>query len=110
MTHPPTPQEALLEEFTAYYNADELPEFIHDGLAEQVDESAARMVHILGNHASEVADLIHAMAADPSHPLFEAIGRQTLYDWNGDADSWEKFQEIARRMADGINTAMSGRE
>ena len=109
MTHPPTPQDALLEEFAAYYNADELPGFIHDGLAEQVDESAARMVHILGNRAIEVADLLHQMAADPSHPLFETIGKQTMYDWNGDPDSWAKFQEIAQRMADGITAARGDR-
>ena len=109
MTHSPTPQNALLEEFAAYYNADELQGFIHDGLSEQVDESAARMVHILGNRASEVADLLRQLAADSSHPLFETIGKQTMYDWNGDPDSWAKFQEIARRMADGITADMGDR-
>jgi hypothetical protein len=49
------------------------------------------------------------MAADPAHPLFETIGKQTMYDWNGDADSWAKFQEIARRMSKGIAAAMADR-
>lgn len=109
MTHPPTPQDTLLDEFVAYYNADELHGFIHNGLAEQIDESAARMVHILGSRAHEIADLLRQMTADPAHPLFETIGNQTMYKWNGDPDSWAKFQEIARRMADGITAAMADR-
>ncbi|WP_433178773.1 hypothetical protein [Actinoallomurus sp. CA-150999] len=100
----PNPQDAILEEFAAYYNADELEGFIHDGLAEQVDDSATRMVHILGDRAAEVADLLREMAADPAHPLFETIGTQTMYDWNT-PDSWAKLKEIARRMADGITAA-----
>ena len=108
MIAPPTALDAMFGEFAAYYNADELPYFIHDGLAEQADDSADRMVAILGKGASEVADLLRQMAADPAHPLFQTIAIQTMYDWNGDPDSWAKFQEIARRMADRITAATGG--
>ena len=103
------PEDVMINEFMAYYNADELPLFIHDGLAEQADDSAARMVHSLGDQATEVAGLMREMAADPAHPLFETIGRRTLYDWNADPDSWAKFQQLARRMSDGITKAVGGR-
>ncbi|ONF72134.1 hypothetical protein [Amycolatopsis keratiniphila] len=104
----PNPQDTMLDEFGAYYNADELELFIHDGLAEQADESAERLVHILGDRAAEVADLLRRMAADPAHPLFETLSTQTMYDWNADPGSWAKFQQLARRMSDGITKATSG--
>jgi hypothetical protein len=108
MTNPPSAQEALLEEFAAYYNADELPYFLPHGLDEQVDDSAARMVHILGTGAAAVAVLIREMAADPAHPLHQTIEIQTMYGWNGDPESWQTFQQIADRMAGDIDAATSG--
>jgi hypothetical protein len=102
-----TAQDALLEELAAYYNADELPYFIDNALGEQADESAARMVHILGDRAVEVADLLRELADNPEHPLFQTIETQTMYGWNGDSEDWAKFQELARRIADGI-TATEG--
>jgi hypothetical protein len=99
----PDPQAALLEELTAYYNADELPLFIDDGLLEQGDQSAARLVHVLGDRAPEAARLLRELAADPAHPLFERIGIQTMYDWNGDSESWAKFTQLANHIADRID-------
>jgi hypothetical protein len=96
----------MLEEFVSYYNADELEGFIHDGLQEQVDDSAARMVHILGGRACEVAALLSEMAANREHPLFETVGRQTMVDWNADPVWWDAFQAIAERMADRIAAAL----
>ncbi|MFI6303931.1 hypothetical protein ACIBCH_18825 [Amycolatopsis thailandensis] len=81
--------------------------FIHDGLAEQADESAERMVHILGDRAIEVATLMREMAADPAHPFYQTIRRRTNYDWVAEG-SWPKFQQIARRMSDGITKAAGG--
>lgn len=104
-----TAQDALLEELAAYYNADELPYFLDNALGEQADESAARMVHILGDRAVEVADLLRELADNPEHPLFQTIETQTMYGWNGDPDDWAKFQELARRMADGITATEAER-
>jgi hypothetical protein len=61
------------------------------------------MVHLLGDQATQVADLVREMAADPAHPLFDTIGRRTLYDWNADPDSWAKFQQLAW-----VNVPLSG--
>lgn len=105
---PPTPQDALLDEFTAYYTADELPGFIDDHLLEHGGDSAARLVHILGDGAAELPDLLREMAADPGHRLVETIGMQTQYDWNGDPESWEKFQRLARHIADHIEASTGG--
>jgi hypothetical protein len=104
-----SPQDVLLHELICYYNADELELFIHDGLDEQADESGERMVHILGDRATEVAKLLRELAAHPAHPLFETIEIQTMYGWNGDPYSWAKFQQLARRMSDWITRAISGR-
>ncbi|RSM77062.1 hypothetical protein DL991_21160 [Amycolatopsis sp. WAC 01375] len=104
----PTPQDALLNEFISYYNSDELELFIHDNLEEQADESAERMVHILGDRAVEVASLMREMAADPAHPFYRTICKRTMYDWDEDQDSWAKFQQLAQRVSDGITKATSG--
>lgn len=104
----PTPQDVLLNEFGTHYLADELDHFIHDALEEHADHSVTRIVRFHSDRAAEVADLLQEMAADPAHPLFETIGKETLYDWNGDQDSWAKFQRLARRMSDGIAKAISG--
>jgi hypothetical protein len=109
MNPPPDPQDALLEELTAYYNADELPLFIDDGLLQQGDHSARRLVHVLGDRAPEAANLLRELAADPAHPLFERIGIQTMYDWNGDSESWARFQQLAGHIADGIDAQSGGR-
>jgi hypothetical protein len=95
-------QDVLIDELICYYNADELELFIHDALDEQADDSAARMVHILGARATDVADLLRELAADPGHPLIETIENRTMYGWTGDLYSWAKFQQLARRIADGI--------
>src|SRR4051794_4114220 len=55
---PPNPQDALLDEFAAYYTADELPGFIDDHLLEHGDDSAARLVHILDDGAAELPGLL----------------------------------------------------
>ncbi|WP_143105077.1 hypothetical protein [Amycolatopsis regifaucium] len=98
----------LLNEFGTYYLADELGYFVDDALEEHADHSATRIVRFHSDLAAEVADLLQKMAADPAHPLFETIGKETLYDWNGDQDSWAKFQRLARRMSEGIAKGISG--
>ncbi|OXM47974.1 hypothetical protein [Amycolatopsis alba] len=103
-----TPQDALLDEFILYYNVDELGLFIYDNLAEHADESAERMVRILGDRAVEVARLMREMAADPAHPFYQTICSRTMYDWAEDQDSWARFQQLARRMSDGITKATGG--
>jgi hypothetical protein len=102
---PPSPQDALLHEFAAYYTADELPGFIDDHLLDRGGESADRLVHILGDDAAELPGLLREMAADPGHPLLETIGIETQFDWNGDLESWAKFQQLARHIADRIDAA-----
>lgn len=98
---PITPEDAIVDEFTAYYNADVLPGFIADHLEEQADDSGARLLHILGRDgAVEAAELLRAMADDREHPLLELINTRTMFDWNADDESWERFQRITRRMAD----------
>ena len=104
----PDPQAALLEELTAYYNADELPLFIDDGLLQQGDHTVARLVHVLGDRAPEAARLLRELAADPSNQLFERIAIQTMYDWNGDSESWAKFQQLANHIADRIDEQAGG--
>jgi hypothetical protein len=76
-------------------------------LTTAADASAARFVHILGDRASEVADLLRNLADDPAHPLFGKIEVHTMYGWNGDPESWTKFQLLARRMADEIARILS---
>ena len=100
----PTPRDATLEEFTAYYNADELHAFIDDALLEHADESGARLVHILGSEgAAQAAELLRAAAGDPAHPLLAEISENTLFDWNGEPESWRQFQRLAGRIADKID-------
>jgi hypothetical protein len=104
-----SPQDVLLNEFGCSYHADELELFIHDGLEAHADYSAARMVHFHRDHAAAVADLLREMAANPAHPLFETLEKETLYGWNGDPYSWTRFQQLARRISDTMTEAMSGR-
>jgi hypothetical protein len=108
MTRQLTPEDVLLDEFSTYYQADELPLFIETGLSEWVDDSAARIVNFHADVAPQAADLLRNMASDPAHPLLETIAAQTTFGWNGDPHSWEVFQKLALRMADAITVAVGG--
>ena len=100
----PSPHAATLDEFAAYYTADELPMFIHDALVEHADESADRLLHILGpDEAHEAAALLRAAAEDPAHPLLAEIGDATQFEWNGEPESWSRFQQLAGRIAERID-------
>jgi hypothetical protein len=99
----PSPHSALVDEFAAYYTADELPLFIDDHLLEHGDESADRLIHILGPQAPEAAELLRAAAEDPAHPLLGDISAATQFDWNGEPESWSRFQQLAARIADRVD-------
>ena len=104
MATPLDPQAAILKEFGMYYNADELGNFYPDRLGGRADRSAARLSRILGDRASEAAELLRELAANPEHPLFVQIEIQTMYGWNDGAESRAVFQELACRIADGITS------
>lgn len=94
----PSPRDATLHEFAAYYNADELPM----DLLLQAEDSGERLVHILGPEgAAEAATMLRAAAGDPTDPLLAEISTSTQFDWVGDA--WQDFQQLAGRIAGKID-------
>ncbi|HEY8578630.1 MAG TPA: hypothetical protein VIL72_02000, partial [Beijerinckiaceae bacterium] len=79
---PRDPQQALLDEFASYYNADELPLFIDSGLEEMADQSGDRLVQAVGPEGrAELAGQLRSLLEDRWQPLLQQIEDETLYDW-----------------------------
>ena len=97
--------ESLLHEFSSYYQADELPDFLYDGLDQQADGSVRRLIRRLGDSATEASTLLKDSANDRSHSLHQEIERVTTYGWTDTDEDWTLFRYLARRIADGIDSA-----
>jgi hypothetical protein len=101
---PADPQQTLLEEFTSYYNADELPLFIDSGLEEMAAQSGDRLVHAAGPEgAAAIAGLLRSVLEDREQPLFQQIEDDTQYDWR--YEGWEAFERIAAGMLAKLDAA-----
>lgn len=99
------PKSALLQEFSNYYLADELPSFLYDGLDDWADESAARLAVKLGTEGGAAADLLRQAADDRSGPMVEALEKASVYGWTETDEDWTLFRHLVRRIADGIEAA-----
>jgi len=101
---PPQPAQALLEEFTSYYNSDELHLFIDGGVEEMADESGDRLLHAVGPEgAPEAARLLRSLLENRWQPLFDEIENDTQYDWR--YEGWEAFERIAAGMLAKLDAA-----
>jgi len=105
--HPSSDAE-IVNEFAAYYNADELPDVTTDGFAGQLPgraaESADRLRHIFGDDgARELAGRLRAMAADRGDPLLPSIANATMLDWHTDEPSWGVMHRLLTDIADDLD-------
>jgi len=106
---PDAAQDAIANEFGAYYHVDELPTvtstgFVNDELPRRAAESAERLRHVLGDHVTaELGALLRAASDDPGHPLILMIARETIIDWQDEQDTWRVLQELLRRIADRVD-------
>ena len=103
-------REALLQEFSSYYQADELPTFLYDGLDQRVDGSARRLARRLGDDSGQASALLREAAADRAHSFIEEIEDATVYGWTGDDEDWILSRHLVLRLADGIDGASARAE
>ena len=90
-----TIEDAILDEFTAGFNADALPDYDAEGLHGRAVEAGTNLVEVLGDQAAEAAALLRAMATDQQHPFFKALRSDTLFPWNGTDVNFARFQSLA---------------
>jgi hypothetical protein len=100
------PRKILIQEFSSYYTADELPSLIQGNLDEWIDTSARRLFHNHRGSAREIAALLRAAAADRSHPIVADLEYASVYDWTDTEDDWAIFQHITRGIAEGMERAL----
>jgi len=98
-----SPEDAIAAQFAAYYNGDELHEFIDDDLIPRGRSSGDRLFRVLGPRAAEAAELLRMMAGDRRHPLFNEIEKYSMVGWNVEPELREKFKTLADAMADRID-------
>ena len=91
-------EEALDQEFSAYWLDDEIPSFSEEFVAEILPiwarHSAERLRHAVGE--SEVENLrtfLDVLVRNPRHPFVELLSNSSLIVWN-DADTWPYFVRI----------------
>lgn len=103
MKPPPTPPRAVVRQFAAWFNADELAGLSASEREARAHSSGLELARELGPRAGEAAALLRAMLDTPSHPLFGEIEQYSLYGWNSDDDTLACFRSLATVMADAID-------
>jgi hypothetical protein len=96
-----TPQQALGQEFSAYYNADELVLKADDaeGIDRQAEDSADRLSRMVGaGQVESLADSLDEARLDPNGPLIALIRKETNLAWAEGGD-WPLLQALLERIA-----------
>ena len=97
--------DALRDEFSCHYLADELPPqwddaFLTQRLPARAEASAMRLLHKVGDdHAPALATLLREAASAPDHTVVAMICDVTSVDWTDGAD-WPVLQRLLRQIAD----------
>lgn len=92
------PREVVLDEFASYYHADELAFVVPDGVDDWADDTARRLVHLLGGRASEAVAVLQRVSRRQDDELLEELDRRTWYGWSGTAENWALFCAIVARI------------
>ena len=97
--------DALRDEFSCHYLADELPPqwddaFLTQRLPARAEASAVRLRHKVGDdHAPALATLLREAASAPDHAVVAMICDVTSIDGTNGAD-WPVLQRLLRQIAD----------
>jgi len=99
----------LLNEFVAWFNADELPDLTSDDGKSYVLELARDSGRRLGRGGADaVAAQLRSIANDRAHPMLRRILDATMYDWYTDDADWAIMQQILSAMAEAARGAAAG--
>ena len=97
--------DALRDEFSCHYLADELPPqwddmFLTQRLPARADASAKRLHHKVGDdQAPKLATQLREAASSQHHTVVAMICDVTSIDWTEEAD-WPVLQRLLRQIAD----------
>lgn len=89
---------AIDNEFTCYYQIDELPgpwneEVLSTELPRRAWKSAVRLRQAVGEaNVPALVQMLSDMQRDPGHPMVSMIGGYTRFIWTDDPEDWRVFQ------------------
>lgn len=98
-----SPQEALDQEFSCYYNGDEIgfvrSESFCATLPQRAWASARRLRHAVGeNRLPELIDVLESLKAEPHGPLMCKLMEGSLTWWTDDPQDWAVFQALVDQI------------
>ncbi len=105
-----TLRKAVDDEFSCYYQADELPhpwteKVLQTYLPAQAKESASRLRRAVGEeHVAALVQLLSDLREDTNHPLVSCIGHSTGLLWSDDTKDWQVFQRLIELIISFLST------
>jgi hypothetical protein len=93
---PPTIEQALSNEFGAYWHGDELPPRSNEKFYEQnARQAAIRLRQAVGaNQLASLKSYLEAIRNDPAHPFLAELVNTTGVGWMDEPERWSLFQRV----------------
>lgn len=101
-------EQAVKNEFTAYYLLDEFPpqwdeSFLESDIPERAARSAIHFKDALNDEQiSSLVDSLHAASTDPTHPMVSIISAATQIDWV-DPENWPVLQTLLAHIVENLH-------
>ena len=96
--------QAVEQEFSCYYLADELSPDWEDDLPALASASARRLRGLVSQQClGDLVRLLNTAAADPTHPVSAALESAMMSDWS-DPDDWRSGSGVLIAVAEALQT------
>jgi hypothetical protein len=89
-------EQALSDEFAAYWHGDELPKFSNEDFFNQNASNAAIRLRqsIAENQIGPMKAYLESIRNNPDHPFLAELVNTTGIGWMDSPESWGRFQRV----------------